>query len=135
MRFQKCATLLLGTLSAWSFLTTAQASGLKPVKALPGYQCMAIDAPDEVMMDDKHPIMMHQQPNDKSPEISGVPTVFAVTAPAEVKNGYIKTINFGLQPGWVSTKWVKPYETVHPGVKCIPSIMTDGKLGFDFPRN
>lgn len=113
---------------------SSYAAGLKAVKPLNGYRCMVIDAPDEVMMDFQHPIEMHEAPSEQSPTVSGISTVFAVTDPQQVNNGFIKTMNFAFKPGWVSTKWVKPYETVHPGVKCVPSVMTDGKLGFDFPR-
>ncbi len=49
-------------------------------------------------------------------------------------NGYVKSMNLALRPGWVPMKWVKPYSAVHPGVTCAPYIMNDGKLGFVFGK-
>ncbi|WP_291366532.1 hypothetical protein [Acetobacter sp. UBA5411] len=134
MNLLKACTFSALAIAGLSLGTTSHAAGLKAVKPLNGYRCMVIDAPDEVMMDFQHPIEMHEAPGEQSPTVSGISTVFAVAEPPETSGGFIKTMNFAFKPGWVSTKWVKPYEAVHPGVKCVPSVMSDGKLGFDFPR-
>ncbi|OUJ02689.1 hypothetical protein [Acetobacter cibinongensis] len=110
----------------------AIAAGPKPVKPLQGYKCLAIDAPDSVMMDFNHPIPLRSAPSDNASVIAPASAIIAVNDPEVVDHGYVKSMNFAFKTGWVPTKWLKDYTSVHPGNTCTPYVMNDGKLGFIF---
>jgi len=112
----------------------AFAANRTPIKPLENHVCMAIDAPEVVMMDFKHPIPLKDEPSDSAAAFASAPGVLAVNPSDPKLNGYVKSMNYALRPGWVPEKWVKPYSTVHPGMTCTPYLMSDGKLGFVFGR-
>jgi len=128
---KRSALLAFATLIASG---TAFAANLKPVKPIDGYKCVAIDAPENVQMDFQHPIPMKDVPDDAAPAFAPAPIILAVKETPEIRNGYIKSMNFAFRPGWVPTKWIRPYSEVHPGMLCAPYVMTDGKLGFKFTK-
>jgi hypothetical protein len=105
-----------------------------PVRALPGYKCMALDGPEKVMMDFQHPISLKVEPRDDAAAFSPAAGILAVDNNTPEVNGYVKSMNMVFRAGWVSTKWMKPYSEVHPGVTCAPYVMSDGKLGFVFGK-
>jgi len=121
------ALMLTGATSA-----PALASSIQPAKPLTGYKCLAIDAPESVMMNFQHPIPMKDEPNDAAAAFAPAGVILAVKDSPELQNGYVKSMNLAFRPGWVPTQWVKPYSEVHPGVKCAPYVMNNGKLGFVF---
>lgn len=126
------ATVALATVILAS--NPAHALHRTPVKSLVGYKCMALDAPESVMMDFKHPVSLQSEPDDSAPSIAPALAVLPVEANVAPVNGYVRSMNLALRPGWVSTKWLKPYGEVHPGMTCSPYIMNDGKLGFVFGK-
>ncbi|GBQ25698.1 hypothetical protein AA0472_1850 [Acetobacter estunensis NRIC 0472] len=95
---------------------------------------MVVDTPESMDMDFDHPVSLHQEPSSNSPTFAPVAEIIAVAEPPETQNGFVKTMNFAFRPGWIETKWLKPYTAIHPGKTCTPSVMNDGKLGFDFRR-
>lgn len=121
------AVTLIGSQPAFALHRT-------PVKPLDGYKCMALDAPESVMMDFKHPVSLQSEPRDDAQSIAPALAVLPVDANAPPTNGYVRSMNIALRPGWVSTKWLKPYGDVHPRMTCAPYIMDDGKLGFVFGK-
>ncbi|ARW12158.1 hypothetical protein [Acetobacter ascendens] len=132
MFFRKLSFAAFAGMSLACVSSHALAAGPKPVKPLQGYKCLAIDAPDSVMMDFNNPIPLRSAPNDHAPVIAPAAAILAVNDPEQLDNGYVKSMNFAFKPGWVPTKWLKEYSEVHPGNTCAPYIMNDGKLGFKF---
>ncbi|AOX21459.1 hypothetical protein [Kozakia baliensis] len=110
----------------------AHAAGPHPVKPLAGYKCLALDAPDSVMMDFKNPIPLREAPDDDAPVIAPAGAILAVKDSEEIKSGYVKSMNLAFRPGWVPTKYLKPYSEVHPGNTCQPYLMDNQRLGFVF---
>ena len=132
MRFS-CRTAILAALTC-SISHPAFALHRTPVRALDGYRCMALDAPERVMMDFRHPIPLQSEPRDGAPSIAPALAVLPIATDAPPTNGYVRSMTLALRPGWVSTRWLKPYDAVHPGMTCTPYVMNDGKLGFVFGR-
>jgi hypothetical protein len=71
------------------------------------------------------------------PEASGRPigdaiaTVIASLSPPV--NGYRRVLRLDGMPGWISTSLLKPWKNPGGnGQKCIPSMMSNGGLGFDY---
>ncbi|MFT8717604.1 hypothetical protein [Gluconobacter potus] len=118
-----------------SVLGTAHAANVTPVKPIEHHVCMALDAPDDVMMDTHHPISFMSAPDPSATVISDASVVMAIDTVEPKKNGYALAMTYTLQPAWISTKWLKPYSVVHPGVTCTPYVMSNGKLGFDFKHH
>lgn len=104
----------------------------KPIKPVSGYVCMALDAPDSVMMNFDHPIPLQTEPRDGAPMIAPALGVLPVATNVPEMNGYVQSMNLAFKTGWVPAKYVKPYAKVHPGNTCTPYVMDDGKLGFVF---
>ncbi|AOX21656.1 hypothetical protein A0U90_14240 (plasmid) [Kozakia baliensis] len=127
-------SLLLSAIVLLGAISTAPAFALHriPVKPLAGYKCMAIDAPDSVAMDFQHPIPLQTEPRANAPVISPALGVLPVATDVDPTNGYVRSMNMMLKPGWVPAKYVRPYSDVHPGASCVPYVMNDGKLGFVF---
>jgi hypothetical protein len=106
----------------------AHAQALTAVHPLSGYKCMALNLSPEEMMTKLVPMLSN--PNSTSQRIGYVAaTVIASDQPPV--NSYQKVIRFDGKEGWVAEQYLKPW--VNPGgngQKCIPSVMSNGSLGF-----
>ncbi|KXV19234.1 hypothetical protein [Gluconobacter oxydans] len=127
--------LLCAASALTALFGTAYAADIKPVTPIAHHVCMVLDAPDDVMMDTQHPISLMAAPSPSASVISDASVVMAVDTTQPPQNGYALSMTYTLKPGWVSTKWLKPYSAVHPGVTCSPYVMSNGKLGFDFQHH
>ena len=108
----------------------AHAQGLQAVRALPGYECMALNLSQQQMMTQTVPIL--SEPSSSAAKI-GIASATVIAADAPPVNGFQKVLRLDGKPGWISTKLLKPW--VNPGgngQKCVPSMMSNGRLGFGF---
>lgn len=108
----------------------AHAQGLQAVRPLPGYECMALNLSPQQMMTETVPIL--SEPSSSAAKI-GIASATVIAADAPPVNGFQKVLRLDGKPGWISTKLLKPW--VNPGgngQKCVPSAMSNGRLGFGF---
>jgi hypothetical protein len=108
----------------------AHAQGLQAVRPLPGYECLALNLSQQDMMTETVPILA--QPSSGAAKI-GIASATVIAADAPPTNGYQKVLRLDGTPGWVSTRFLKPW--VNPGgngQKCVPSMMSNGRPGFGF---
>ena len=89
---------------------TAHAQGLQVVRPLPGYECMALNLSDQQMMTETVPILA--QPSPSAAKI-GIASATVIAAEAPSVGGYQKVLRLDGKPGWISTKFLKPW--VNPG--------------------
>jgi hypothetical protein len=108
----------------------APAQGLQAVRPLTGYECMALNLSQQEMMTQTVPIL--SEPSSSAAKI-GIASATVIAADAPPVDGFQKVLRLDGKPGWVSTKFLKPW--VNPGgngQKCVPSMMSNGRLGFGF---
>jgi hypothetical protein len=124
------ATLRKAILLVPFTMTLAHAQGLQAVRPVPGYECMALNLSQQQMMTETVPILA--QPSSGAQKI-GIASATVIAAEAPPVDGYRKVLRLDGKPGWVSTQFLKPW--VNPGgsgQKCVPSVMSNGRLGFGF---
>lgn len=106
----------------------AHAKGLEAVRPLPGYKCMALNLSPKQMMTETVPIRTAPSPSAPKHGIASAAVIASDNPPV---NGFQKVLRFDGTPGWVSTKFLKPWvDPSHTGGTCVPSVMSDGLLGF-----
>jgi hypothetical protein len=130
---QRDSLVLMGFVVAagWSIFAPAHAS-VEATRPLPGYVCMAINMPPAELMNPDVHVTMLQSPDAGAPPVGyAAATVIASVEPPT--NGYRRVLRFDGVQGWISTAKLKPW--VNPGgngQRCMPSVMSNGRLGLSF---
>lgn len=123
--------IVMGILLAFPmFAMNAQAQGLKTVRPLLGYKCMALNLSEQQMMTMTVP--MRAEPNPGAPKM-GIVAATVIASESQPVNGFQKVLRLDGKVGWVSVRYLKPW--VNPGgggQKCVPSVMSNGLLGYAF---
>ena len=112
------------------FVMSAQAQGLQAVRPLSGYKCMALNLSEQQMMTETVPMLA--QPSAGAPKV-GIVAATVIAAESPPVNGYQKVLRLDGKVGWVSSQYLKPW--VNPGSsgqKCVPSLMSNGRLGYAY---
>ena len=125
---------------------------LEVVKLLDGYFCMGLKADKEV--NDWVPVSLpppqggpnnpavFEGPTEASARLGYTFSPVIVKEPLNEVNGFTEVLRINGQRGWVSSSLLVPYGTVvkpdGTSVKktkhCRPSMMSNGKIGFDFGK-
>ena len=117
------------------FSGTAHAQGLHAVRPLPGYACMSLNLTEDQVRDFNALPPVMQQPSPTAPKL-GVAGAIVITAdPARLTNGYAAVLMPDGRSGWVQADRLHLYHNAaNPTVRCVPSMMSNGKPGFAFPQ-
>lgn len=130
---------VMGILAAIGLVTTgtyqAAAQGLRAVQPLSGYSCMSVNLTQEQMMDFNAVPPVMAAPRPDAAKIGETSSVVIVASPVHSDNGFVSMLMLDGRPGWVQGSKLKPYRNAsNPSVRCVPSMMSNGKLGFAFPQ-
>jgi len=104
------------------------AYALTAMKAIDGLVCMDLNLPDSVLRnvhgDGLPPV--YSQPNEHSTIIGTAGGMIYVVEPMKAINGFVEYIRPDWQHAWIKLEYLKP----HTDFTCIPSKMSNGRLGF-----
>jgi hypothetical protein len=107
--------------------TLSGAGSLTAVRPLEGYGCARLNATDAQMMNPKGTgIVIREAPNASAPVGTNAPGVLFVRIPAHVVGGFAEVLQLTGKPGWIETRYLKPFD---PNARCTPSLMSDGRPG------
>ena len=109
------------------------ALSLTAVKPLDGYKCMKIKIPEDKRWDQSALPPVFAAPTEESQQIGRAATVVLVKQPMKEVNGFVEILRVGAKapPVWISAKVLSPWQsTTVPPQRCVPSIMSDGGVGW-----
>lgn len=113
--------------------TATRAEGLRAVRPLAGYKCMGLTA-EEMASSSPGPAIL-TEPNRGAAILGRASATVIVTSPEKIVNGFTAVLTLSGKPGWVDTKVLVPYSSVtNPSARCVPSVMSNGGVGFAYPR-
>jgi hypothetical protein len=110
----------------------AHADNLYAVRPLSGYACMALNLTEEQMFDPSIHVPIMSEPSASSKPLGKAIATVIVASPPHQVNGYLEVLHLDGRRGWIASQYVRPWR--NPGTsghKCIPSLMSDGRPGFD----
>ena len=105
----------------------ALAYGPEVVRPLGGLVCTRLVATERQMLDPRGTgifILAAQRPD--APRLTSAPSVVFAKAPAHVVAGYAEVVTINGEPGWIEVGKVKPFD---PSTRCVPSLMSNGRIG------
>ncbi len=126
---------LVGALVLFGYVASASsfAQGLTAVRPIPGYGCMALKMTPQQMMDPTYVVPLYSQPSANSAVLGRASAIVIVASPTREANGYIAALLLDGKTGWISASFLKPWQSFGSvRQKCIPSVMSNGRIGFDF---
>jgi len=111
----------------------AHAQGLHAVRPLPGYVCMKLALSPEEFSDLTKAVPVRDTPS-LSVRIAGwLPSVVVMPVPQQPTSGFLQVVFADSRRGWVQAVAIKPWSSIYnPDQRCIPSVMSNGLIGFDF---
>lgn len=113
----------------------AHAQGLHAVRTLPGYSCMSLNLTEDQVRDFNALPPVMQQPSPTASKLGIAGAIVITVDPVQVTNGYVAVLMPDGRSGWVQADRLHPYHNAaNPSVRCVPSMMSNGKPGFAFPR-
>lgn len=114
---------------------TGHAQGLQAVSPLPGYSCMTLNLTEDQARDFNALPPVMQQPSPTAGKLGVAGAIVMTVDPVRVTNGYVPVLMPDGRSGWVQADRLHPYRNArNPSVRCMPSMMSNGKPGFAFPR-
>jgi len=118
------------------FLATGglgHAQSLHAVRPLPGYVCMKLATSLGVDPDPTKGVPVRDTPSLSVGIASWAPSVVVMPAPQQPTAGFLQVMFADRHRGWVQAAAIKPWSSIYnPGQRCIPSVMSNGLIGFDF---
>jgi hypothetical protein len=111
-----------------------QVQALTAVRPLEGYVCMNLkwEGTEAEMWDESKMPSVYAEPSASSKRIGSVGAMAIVASPLHVVNGYAEILHLNGKKGWVEAGLLVPYKVPgRPNATCIPSIMSDGRIGTD----
>jgi hypothetical protein len=124
--------LIIAAMIAATIAGTAHA--LTAVRHIKGYVCMNLkwSGSEQDMWDESKLPSVFEQPAETSKKIGYVGAIAIVASPLHVVNGFAEILLFDGKKGWVEAGLLEPYKVPgRPNATCIPSIMSDGRIGTD----
>jgi len=116
-----------------TLLGVAHAQGLKVVRPLPGYVCMALALTPEQTADPTRGVPVRDIPSLSAPVASWAPSMLVVPMPQQPTAGFLQVVFADGHKGWVQVAALKPWNSpTNPSRRCVPSVMSDGGIGFGF---
>jgi hypothetical protein len=126
------AALVVGFVAA---VGPVRAQGPQVRDHLPNYVCMSLNLTEEQLRDFNAlpPILANPLPS--AAHIGVGSATMIVKNPPQVVNGYEAVLHLNGKPGWIQADKLVPWKNASdPQTRCIPSIMSNGRPGFDYVR-
>lgn len=116
-----------------AFSGLVQAEGLYAVRPLPGSVCLQLSLSPDQIADPTRGIPIRETPTASARVIGWTPSVVTAPAAQQATAGFIQISFPDGRRGWVQAAALKPWSSpTNPRRRCIPSIMSDGMIGYDF---
>lgn len=113
----------------------AHADGLHAVRPLPGYVCLKLALLPEQVADPNRGIPIRDTPALSGRIVGWVPSVVVAPASQQPDSGFVQVLFPDGHRGWAQAAALKPWSSEYsPGQRCIPSIMSNGLIAFDFRK-
>ena len=110
----------------------AHAQGLQAVRPVPGHVCMQLALTPEQNADPMRGVPVRNAPAPSDRIASWAPSVVIVPAPQQPTAGFLQVLLPDGQHGWVRATALKPWSNPYaPSRRCVPSILSNGRIGFD----
>lgn len=128
------ATCLIAAAGLWP-ISDSRADELHAVRPIPGYACMALNLTEKQMFDYNSLPPVREQPSPTSHSIGVASGIVMIEDPVRTENGFIAMLMPNGKKGWVEADKLKPYHSPsNPPARCVPSIMSNGRIGLAFPQ-
>lgn len=109
------------------------AQSLTVVRHLPGYTCMSLNLTERQLLEGSVPVPVRAGPSSNSPQLGFAAATVAVREPAKPVNGFLEMLFPDGRAVWIAASMLRPWKSANdPNAQCIPSLMSNGKPGFDF---
>lgn len=121
-----CAVALGLALTGWAHALTA-------VRPIEGYVCMNLkwSGKEADLWDESKLDPVYAEPSASSQKIGNVGATAIVASPLHVEKGFAEILHPNGKKGWVQADRLVPYSVPgRPNAKCVPSIMSNGRIGF-----
>ncbi|MCG7354823.1 MAG: SH3 domain-containing protein [Roseomonas mucosa] len=126
--------LSIGTWSGAGFAQGAPYAGLKVTGHIAGYECMGLRDGFQEATWDQLP-RVRSEPRANATQVGIATANVIVKSPHVARNGYLEVMHLDGRPGWVDQRVLVPWVNDNaPGVRCVPAMMSNGRLGFDYIR-
>ena len=127
-------SVLMGvSISCLLAATPCLASGLTVVRHLSGYQCMSLNLSEQAMMNPTIHVPIKAAPSPSAATIGNAIATVIAREPETTQNGYVSVLFLTGRPGWVQAQYLKPWRNPgSSGQQCVPAMMSNGRLGFDY---
>jgi hypothetical protein len=127
---RKCLFVLAGLGLLTSGAATAQ--GLKVVRPLPGYVCMSLTLTEEQLSHESKLPDVYATPSAGSEVVGKVVSPVFVRSPIHQVDGFDEILHLSGRTTWIPAQDLKPWRPMgNPAAKCTPSLMSNGRPGFD----
>lgn len=116
------------------FATFGLAHGeyLSAIRPLPGNDCMQLALSREQISDPRLSVPVRDTPSSSGRILAEAPTVLIVPTPQQPTAGFFQVLLSDGRRGWVQAAVLKPWKSsTNPNRRCIPSVMSNGLIGFD----
>jgi hypothetical protein len=113
------------------------AEAVTAVRPIDGYICMNLKwtGSEQDMWDESKLPSVFEQPDATSKKIGYVGATAIVASPLHVANGFAEILHLNGKKGWVEAGLLEPYKVRgKPMAKCIPSILSNGRIGMAHPE-
>jgi hypothetical protein len=103
------------------------------LRVIPGYICMALKLTEQQMMDPSVHVPIRTAPSSDAAVTGNAIATVIVASPTREQNGYLQVLQLDGRIGWMQADFLKPWQNPSGnGQRCYPSVMSNGRLGFDY---
>jgi len=114
------------------FLGTAHSEYLSATRPLQGNDCMQLALTSEQISDPNLSVPVRDTPSASGRILAEAATVLIVPTSQKPAAGFLQVLLSDGRRGWVQAAILKPWRSsTNPNRHCIPSIMSNGTIGFD----
>lgn len=124
------ARLVLPLLAAIGAIPSALAAEMMPTP--PGLVCMIPNLTPDQQASRTLGVLVYAGP-DSSSKVTGYAAAVVLARPQDAQNGFVPILWPDGSTGWIPDRGLVIWANRHvPGRRCIPSVMANGRYGYDF---
>lgn len=113
----------------------ACAQGLHAQRPLDGWTCMKLNLSERQSLDPSVHVPVRSQPAATASQAGWAAMTVAVRDPVHEVNGFIEMLTSNEKHVWIARNDVVEWSSLaDPSARCVPSVMSNGKLGFAYPH-
>ena len=132
MKHTVLAALLVSTML---ISAPAQAQGPRVQQHLSGYACMGLNLTEDQLRDFSVLPPIYAAPSSSAARIGVASATVIVKDPPQITDGFEAVMHMDGRPGWVRASVLVPWTNASdPRTRCLPSMMSNGRPGFDYVR-